>query len=233
MLSTTPVNIKPLFELLSKLDELYVCTGSKDYYLNLYSEYLPESFSRYFLKDMLDKLVKEGVLSYEIYEDNRNPYRSLSLSIAGVRPVYYKIKLDASFEVYYKKVRANYLRENEKQETSAEDIAYQIKYNSMTSEITCNNFLLSKPQYESVNDVFFRKVYANPNREVNISDVVTKGKSIHKILDELGFRGDLRKIFFKANKNTVVFNNPVKISVLKIAKLYPIKLALKGMKDIK
>lgn len=219
------------------------CTVGKDLYFKLYPEYLP-NVSNEFLKEMLDKLVADTVLVYNILIDNRNPLQAAAAGLAALsgaryQLVLYKIKLNPSFGKYYDKVKTDYLqetkqegkpdkqKENQEQKAVQEDIAYQIKYNEMTSQITCNDFLLSKPQYDSTNERFFRTVYARPNCTINIADIDLQGKSVHKIIEQLGFVGDLKKIFFKANKNTVIFHNPIKISVLKDMKLYPIPLPKK------
>jgi hypothetical protein len=226
------MSIKPLYELLSKLDELNTCVGDKNQCFKLYPDYLPD-LSIDFLKAMLDKLVKEGVLLYEMFPDDRSPFHAVvaafaAINVPGNHLIFYKIKLTPSFDKYYKKIKTDYIRADNEQKTLSEDIAYQVEYDEMTSQIVCNNFLLSKPQYDSINEIFFRAVYARPNSSINLSDIGLKGKSVHKIIEQLGFSGDLKKIFFKVNKNTVVFHNPVKRSTLKAIKLYPLSILKKG-----
>ncbi len=226
------MSIKPLYDLLSKLDELNACVSDKNQCFKLYPEALPD-IPKDFLRKMLDKLTADKVLVYQTCQDDRNPFQPIIDSFAVFSSskyefTVYKIKLDPSFDKYYKKIKTDYIRADNEQKTLSEDIAYQVEYDEMTSQIVCNNFLLSKPQYDSINEIFFRAVYAHPNSSINLSDIGLKGKSVHKIIEQLGFGGDLKKIFFKVNKNTVVFHNPVKRSTLKAIKLYPLSILKKG-----
>jgi len=79
-----------------------------------------------------------------------------------------------------------------------------------------HNRLLAKPNFDSVNDNFLALVYENPEKRFTLKDLAAKGidlknKSLHKVVDELGFRGKLKKLFFKVAQDVVVFNNPVTV----------------------
>jgi len=89
-------------------------------------------------------------------------------------------------------------------------VAYTISYNSFTSEITYNGKVLSRPRFDSINGMFFQYVYNNPNKNINISDIkLDYPKSPHKILWQLGFKGNIKKAFFNVSKTSVLFRNPL------------------------
>ncbi len=75
-----------------------------------------------------------------------------------------------------------------------------------------DKYRLSKPNVESENDHFFNYVFHNPNKlilreEIERNENATIGKDFHHILNDLGFRNELRKLFFEVSKNAVKFRN--------------------------
>lgn len=94
----------------------------------------------------------------------------------------------------------------------ANDRVYKISYNEFTSEISCNGKTLSRPHFDSINGKFFQFVYANPNRDINISEMkLDYAKDPHKIVEQLKFKGDIKKAFFRVSKTTVLFRNPISL----------------------
>jgi len=98
---------------------------------------------------------------------------------------------------------------------SNKNIYCKLAYDELSREIFINNFLLSTPHYESPNRHFFEHIYKNPNKEVSRKEILDENgecikKNIHAILNELGFRDDLKKAFFPvATKSYVHFRNPI------------------------
>ena len=75
-----------------------------------------------------------------------------------------------------------------------------------------NTFILSTPNFNSENESFIEYVITHPNetlkREAMQSDLKVKfKKSFHSILGDLGFKGEIRKLFFDASKTAVQFKN--------------------------
>jgi hypothetical protein len=73
---------------------------------------------------------------------------------------------------------------------------------------------LAKPNFDGANDNFFAHVFENPAKRFTLKDLSANGvllnnKSLHKVVDELGFKGKLKKLFFNLTQDVVVFNNPV------------------------
>ncbi len=96
---------------------------------------------------------------------------------------------------------------------NASQIIYEIKY-TMAGEILLNNILLSKTNFQGENDKVFTYLFENPNKEISVKDLEQKTgkaltKPLHKIVENLGFKGDYRKVFFKISKEYILFRNPI------------------------
>lgn len=93
-------------------------------------------------------------------------------------------------------------------------VLYEIRYSEQSREILVNNFLLKKLHSFSDNDAIFAYLYENANKVVSVKDIkagtkLTSIKDLNKFLENIGFTGELRKVFFKVSKDQVRFNNPV------------------------
>lgn len=95
------------------------------------------------------------------------------------------------------------------------DTLYKITYSEHTREIKLNKMVLANPQSDSKAVNFFEYVYANPNKPIEVKDIegtaaFTLSNNIQDILRDLGFKGNIRKVFFPvATKNKVMFVNPI------------------------
>ena len=100
------------------------------------------------------------------------------------------------------------------QQTQEPQLVLKIIY-TQTREIVLNDiFLIGKPDFNGENDLVFSYLYKKPNKPLTIKEIETavRGplqKSFHKIIENLGFRGDLKKVFFSVSKDSIQFNNPV------------------------
>jgi len=111
----------------------------------------------------------------------------------------------------------------------ADEKVLWINYSDATREVWLNDCygqikLLSRPQFGGVNDNFFAFLYGNAQHKLTSSDLLNRGvdlnnKSLHKAIGELGFRGKLKRLFFKVSKSTVVFNSSVTRKGLKEANI--------------
>lgn len=78
-----------------------------------------------------------------------------------------------------------------------------------------DSFILSKPDFDSENDIFFGHVYARPGEIVRKTDIklglgVAFKKSFHQIIRDLKFRNGLQGLFFPSiSSAAVIFRNPV------------------------
>jgi len=113
----------------------------------------------------------------------------------------------------------------------ADETAYQISF-SMNNEILLNDLVvLAKPNLNSENTDIFSYLVKNPNKKVTKKEIEQHlghsiGKDLHKIVENWGFTGDLRKAFFNVSKDVILFRNPLtradlaglSIPLLRIAK---------------
>ncbi|MDD5305917.1 MAG: hypothetical protein PHU25_01215 [Deltaproteobacteria bacterium] len=97
--------------------------------------------------------------------------------------------------------------------TLNDELLYRVIYENR--EIRVNGFVLSKPNYDSENDVVFEHVFHNANRKVGLEEIETAihrplKKRLGEVVRDLGFTGDLKAIFFPdVSKAAVRFVNPV------------------------
>ena len=82
-------------------------------------------------------------------------------------------------------------------------------------EIKVNGLKLSKPHFNSVNELVFDYLFRNPNKRIELK-VIEKAidrpinKRLQDIVRDLGFRGSLRSMFFPNVAKTVIeFVNPI------------------------
>lgn len=88
------------------------------------------------------------------------------------------------------------------------EIAFEVEYSS-ARKILINGIFLSKTRFDSTNDQIFSFVYDHPNKKITRDDI-KKSKALTSVLDDLGFKGPLRKLFFQSStKDAVIFKNPV------------------------
>lgn len=101
-----------------------------------------------------------------------------------------------------------------KKEVIEEETVYEITY-TPTREILLNKTIrLAKPDFDSENDVVFDYLYNHPNQKISLKELETQikktlTKSLHKIVENLGFKGDLKTVFFTVSQDAVSFRNPI------------------------
>lgn len=118
------------------------------------------------------------------------------------------------YEELYKKAAHEFEQARPIQEAILDNPIYEVKYSEKTRKILINNFLVKKLQSFSENDSIFAYLYKNPNQEKSSEEIklgtgLESVKDLNKFLENIGFTGDLRKVFFKASKDKIRFNNPI------------------------
>ncbi len=116
----------------------------------------------------------------------------------------------AHYEQEYKSIT----NDPQSNKPSLDGIIYEIKYSEKTRKILINNFLLKQPRSFGGNEAIFSYLFDNPNQEKTIEDIISgtgleSDIDLNKFVENLGFKGDLRKVFFRVSKDTVQFNNPI------------------------
>lgn len=105
-------------------------------------------------------------------------------------------------------------KETENLIKNADEIAYKITFTSKREIVLNDNFLLSKLDFDSENEVVFGVLYANPNKKHTVEQLEKATgrkltKTLHKIVENLGFTGDLKTLFIDTSKNSIRFRNPI------------------------
>lgn len=92
--------------------------------------------------------------------------------------------------------------------------AVSITYTKSRQVLLNDMFQLSRPTLNGENDLVFNYLYQHPNQshtkkqlEAELSNHINK--PLHKIVENLGFKGDLAKAFFSVSKDSIVFRNPI------------------------
>jgi len=94
-----------------------------------------------------------------------------------------------------------------------EDVLYEVTF--VDREIRINGAVLSKPHYDSENELVFNHLFRNPGRKVDLSEIEAElkrpvRKRLGEIVRDLGFRKELREMFFPdISKSAVRFVNPI------------------------
>jgi hypothetical protein len=96
---------------------------------------------------------------------------------------------------------------------SADDVLYEVTLHNR--EIRVNGFRLSRPNFNSENELVFEYLFRNANRRVDLTEIeATVGrplaKKLREVVRDLGFRDELKEMFFPGiSKTAIVFVNPV------------------------
>ena len=104
--------------------------------------------------------------------------------------------------------------ETEKVGAKSSDAIYEITYAENRAILLNKHIQLAKPDFNSENDLVFGFLYKNPNKKhsrIDIEDAISNklSKTLHKIVENLGFKGNLKTAFMDVTKDTICFRNPI------------------------
>jgi len=116
-----------------------------------------------------------------------------------------------------------------KKQVVKEETVYKITYTPIREILLNNTIRLAKPDFDSENDVTFDYLYNHPNQKISLKELEEQlkkslTKSLHKIIENLGFRGDLKTVFFTVSQDAVCFRNPITQDELEKLGISKIKL---------
>lgn len=185
-----------------------------------YTELIPTKYKTgHHRADALKFLKDRGIVkSFEIRPLDDLSYVIVSLDLAKFQK--FKEKLN---EIYGRRQKepGKPVREKDALETSASEgikdekneLVYRVEYTA-GREIILNRLILTKLQFEGENDKVFGYLHKNPNRNVNLDELVKANgaplaKSLHKIIENLGFWPEIKNLFFEVSKTKVLFRNPI------------------------
>ncbi len=104
------------------------------------------------------------------------------------------------------------------------DAVYEVTLTD-TGEILINEFLLSRPNFDSENQNIFEYVFDRPNQTILLEELrqaldgELPKKSLPKIVDNWGFTRELKKLFFRVSAQSIYFRNPVRQKDLEMTKV--------------
>lgn len=107
------------------------------------------------------------------------------------------------------------LVEQQKQKDKTDkSTALEVNYTNSRQVVLNGIIQLSKPNLNSINDLVFSHLYKNPGKSFSkqqLEEVAGQkfSKTLHKVVENLGFKGDLAKAFFTTSKNDILFRNPI------------------------
>ncbi len=141
---------------------------------------------------------------------------------------YYLLELTDKFDPYYAEIQqeSEYQKFSGKRSPSVktqevpersldnQNAVYEVKYSEKARKILVNNFLLAEPDFNRENEIVFTYIYSHPNERISKERIerdtgATLTKTLPKILENLGFIGELRKVFFDVSSEGILFRNHV------------------------
>lgn len=134
-----------------------------------------------------------------------------------------------NYKIQYKKSAKDYQEAHPEEKTNPQEIAYEVKYSETSREIIINGFLVGKPDFNRENEIVFTYVYKHPNErlsklKIEKDNSVRLLKDLPKIVENLGFTGELKKAFFEVSTEGILFRNPVTRKVLNELRIEHLKL---------
>jgi len=103
------------------------------------------------------------------------------------------------------------------QNQNAENVLYSIQYTERREIVINNKYILCQPRFGQDNDLVFRFLYQKPTKSFTHKEVESEikekldgvfSKRFNTILSELGFTGQLRRLFFpNVSRVAIKFNN--------------------------
>jgi hypothetical protein len=165
------------------------------------------------IKQDLQFLHKEKVIPYlEIIED----YISIDYSDYAIK------RLGWAIDLHFNEVKD--LEISKQKKTDLKITLFKDR------RIVLNDqFVLSKPNFNSENEVVFSFLYNNPNKKWTKQELESQinmkvHKSFDKIVENLGFKNDLRKVFWQVSSDSIRFNNPISTNTLEKMKLNHLRI---------
>lgn len=85
---------------------------------------------------------------------------------------------------------------------------------------------IASPNFNSTNDNAFQVLYANPGRRFSLLELRDEARDrtisdFHKMVENLKFRGDLKKAFFRVSRNAICFERTATVGRLATLRIDP------------
>lgn len=92
------------------------------------------------------------------------------------------------------------------------------KINYVGRQIILNGiYLVSEQQFDRYTEHWFQYIFEHPNKVISVQELRQKTKALsqakednfHKFLGNIGFKGELRNLFFDVSETKIKLNNPI------------------------
>jgi len=192
-----------------------------------------------FLFDILEDFKSKGILDIlksniegsEIY-GRRGPFNYFGNYVGLIIDF---DKLDEYAETFKAKYprKTHWKNEKKKVDQSEEEPIYEIIYREQVCEIYLGEQLIANPDFNSINEQIFTYIYNHPNRRISIDELEKEclkqrlGRTLNSVVQNLGFTGDIRKVFFNVSKQGIRFKNPIYRKDLEALNIKELKLGNK------
>lgn len=185
--------IKLLNSLIIHLEKIIVTEPTKLHYKTYW-----------WLKDMVYDAMEPGNLTGLFIKPRENYLEriqsSTSIVLEDLLLIYSNLKTDGDNQINI-------------DATKNAEILYEVKYQDQ--KILLNKLLISKTEFMSTPDELFRYFFEHPNKKISQEEIQNSLKKnitrrLPNIITDLGFTGNLRKIFFpNLSKSGGIFVNPI------------------------
>ena len=179
------------------------------------------------LKNILQKIDKEFNINPKArltIPNNKHSTKARNLALeylASKNIIDYNMINTSEIEIYLNFNKLDNLRQKfreytkRKESEDANKIIYEVNFNEIKGELTLNKKLLTKLHLNSENEAVISFLIKNPNKIHTKKEIETEigrtiGKDFHKIVDNLKFSKDQKKLFFRTSKDGIIFNNPIR-----------------------
>lgn len=208
-------DIKKLLKEL-KVEELAnLSSANKIEFLIRETDHLPSAINQRRILGMLNDKKIITIIPFYHKEFGFNDWFRLQ----GAEPIGYHITVvQPTFDDFYKTYSMDddkYIPKAIKPAGLASDEVYFIT--KVNRKIILNNkYILSIPDFDGENDNFMDFMINNQNKKISKEDFTKNNRVLKKnfvvILSNLGFSGEIKKIFFEVSKNRVYFRNNIRIT---------------------
>lgn len=105
------------------------------------------------------------------------------------------------------------------QEYADKQIVYWLSLTKDETVLLNDKYIVTKPQASSNCNYLMNFLLKNPNRECSKSEIeelnnIEIERSLAKTIDDLKFRGELKRLFFKSSKDRLLLRNPITQEIL-------------------
>lgn len=219
-----------LYFLLDRIDDKRVLTPAGQPILIHPAGDLNSHYPATELQQLLYKLQEDEKIFLVVRTPDESEWSGLYYDMG-----YYGIEILPKFDVYFAKIQlepeyqsfsgkrpkdqpklttSNEPKQDNQPKADVSNIVYKITYTKSREILLNNDFQLAKPTFNSENDLVFSFLFEHPNQTFSLKQIqeeikVGITKDLHKIVENLGFKNDLKRVFFSVSKDSIQFRNSI------------------------